>query len=203
MSVGQLLHIRVYRHCLIYGLAHIRDELIDVGEVLIFGSVLIVADHAEHRGGDYRHLAVCPYRLRMLVLFNYKRYEIPRVGLRVIDSAVVIRVYNHLQGIVSVGFFRRIEIHYPNRIPKAFKQFVRIVIKLAFGVVCDNTLARKSKGTDGLYNKTAGFAAARRAYCKRMNVLRDTRQPFTARALVSCKHYAAFFYYPLIYNGFF
>ena len=48
---------------LVHGLAHIRNEIVYIREVLVFRVVLIIIDHAHYSRGNYGTFAVGPDRL--------------------------------------------------------------------------------------------------------------------------------------------
>ena len=89
MGVGQFIHVCVNGKHLVHDLAHIRNEVVNVREVLVFRVVLIIIDHAHYSRGNYGTFAVGPDRLGMVVLLDQKGYEFPDAVLRVVDSVLV------------------------------------------------------------------------------------------------------------------
>ena len=77
MGIGQFIHICVNGKHLVHGLAHIRNEVVNIREVLELRVVLIIVDHAHYSRGNYGTFAVGPDRFGMVVLLDQKGYEFP------------------------------------------------------------------------------------------------------------------------------
>ena len=87
--IVQIIHVCVNGKHLVNGLTHIRNEVVNIREVLELRVVLIIVDHAHYSRSNYGTFAVGPDRFGMVVLLDQKGYEFPDAVLRVVDSVLV------------------------------------------------------------------------------------------------------------------
>ena len=128
MTIRQLVHVCVNRHDLIYSLAHISDEVVYVREVLVFGVVLIIINHAHYCGGNDGTLAVGPDWFGMVILLYKKCYKVPHRSLCSIKITFIHIIDDYLKRIIVSRFLWGIEINYTNSVSQAFQVTVRVMI---------------------------------------------------------------------------